>query len=196
MGHCDISFRDGFQMAIKYVLLALLLTCCSFGGDAACGYNGIDLSPLQGKSFLIHQTLVNVSTDWHFTVCGSNLLHCNESQFNWPPSQAPDRKNFPIGSLVEVYNFNAKYKSCNILGQFRENFISWNSTADNEIVLNMKGGSPAQCRIPNEATNTNVFFVCGKNVIPDDAEIDVYQTSNCANRVTFPTSLVCKNKLN
>ena len=185
-------------MKHSFVVYVVLLACFIYdirGSVAAltCGYKGTDLSPLQQKSFVIHKTLVNVSTEWHFTVCGSNLLHCNESQFNWPPSQAPDRKLYPIGSLVEVYNWNPKYKSCNILGQYKESFVSWKTDSDGQIVLNMQGGSPAQCRIPGDSTNTDVVFVCGKNVVPDEKEIDVSLTRDCTNRVVFPTSLVCSN---
>ena len=156
-------------MKLSFVVYFVLLACFVYDirgsvAELTCGYKDTDLSALKQKSFVIRKTLVNVSTEWHFTMCGSNLLHCNESQFNWPPSQAHDRKAYPIGSLVEVYNWNAEYKSCNILGQYKESFVSWSTNSDGQIVLNMKGGSPAQCILPREGTNTDVVFVCGKSV--------------------------------
>ena len=180
---------------------AFLIACCITCGltvvnaELQCAYNGVDFSPLQGKSYLRHMTLVNISTDYHLTICGVNALRCNASEFNWPPSQEWDRKYYPMGALLEVYNWdadNGKYKSCNVLGQYEETLASWNKTEAGNSELIIKGAAPDQCRIPNTLASTHIEFVCGEIESPDPSNITLYLGLDCAFQVKFPTSLACK----
>ena len=174
----------------------LLVCCCVAAGNAQlqCAYNGMDFSSLQGKSYLKHAVLVNVSTDYHLTICGVNPLRCNASEFNWPPNEAPDRKNFPMGALLEVYNWaadNGKYKSCKVLGQYEENMASWNKTEAGTSELILTGAPPDQCRIPGKTASTHIEFLCGVDESPDPSNITMYLGMNCIYEVKFPTSLAC-----
>ena len=160
-----------------------------------CAHNGVDFSPLQGKSYLQHDTIVNVSTDLYLTICGVNALRCNASEFNWPPSQEDDRKNFPMGAMLEVNNWAAqggKYKSCIVHGQYKENLASWNTTEAGNSELILTGAPPDQCRIPNEEATAHIEFVCGGDESPDPSNITWYLGWGCAYEVKFPTSLACK----
>ena len=164
-------------------------------GTNNCVYNGMDFSALKGTSYKKHETIMGVSTDWHLTICGSNALHCNEPQFNWPPRDEWDRKHFPVGSLVQVYNWakdNGKYKSCNVLGQYQEEFSSWDTTEKGNSELILRGGGSSTCNVRNPVfAKTHIEFVCAKTRQPHPSEIKILPSRNCVYKVVFPTSLAC-----
>jgi hypothetical protein len=184
------------MVCYKVFLIALSITCglAAVNAELQCAYNGVDFSPLQGKSYLKHETVFNTSTDYYLTICGMNALRCNASEFNWPPSQEGDRRKYPMGALLEVLNWSAdhgKYKSCRELGLYEDTFASWNKTEAGTSELILQGAAPSNCRIPGTLASTHIQFVCGEVESPDPANITYYLGRYCAFQVIFPTSLAC-----
>ena len=143
---------------------------------AACGSNGLDLSPLAGKEYSISLGGYN----YNLNVCGVSEQKCPK-----------DPDGIFSGMVVQTKPSGLKDMPCWVLGVFDKE-ASWTSLtgSQNGAQLTMNNGSPSDCPYGIPRT-VQVNFVCAPRPEPANGRFTL-RSKVCDYVVEFPTCHACE----